>query len=230
MTFTQPSLTTCLAHLILAGVTGWSLKHLPSGSAPTLNSTTATTITTLPTDSTVPFVLMLLIFLLSHSLLGLFRYSHPDPQKGLRKVYELSALLATVCPLPLLNIQLYLKYQPNESELLLYGYLLISVLVPVLAGLMYSELSQRHKSEYVTTAAVLVNLAALVWVSFVNENYWGIGLAVSCGMKHFTLARLADRYSVPFVDLYTYGLGFFEIFAVNVVVDADLYRTELVIQ
>lgn len=224
MTFTQPSLTTCLAHLILAGVTGWSLKHLPSSEGTanlTINS---------PADSAVPFMLILLIFLLSHSLLGIFRYSHPEPHKNLRKLYELSALLATICPLPLLNTQLYLKYQLNESQLLIYGYLLTSVLVPFLAGSIYSELSQRHKSEYVTTAMTLINLAVLGWVSLTNENYWGIGLAVSCGMKHFTLPRLADRYSVPFVDLYTYGLGFFEIFAVNVVVDADLYRTELIVQ
>ncbi|XP_055543593.1 uncharacterized protein LOC129729132 [Wyeomyia smithii] len=225
MTYTQPSLTSCLAHLILAGVTGWSLKHLPSSgsAAPTINSA-------LPADNTIPFMLILLIFLLSHSLLGMFRYSHPDPPQNLRKLYELSALLATVCPLPLLNTQLYLKYQTNESQLLVYGYLLTSILVPFLAGSFYSELSQRHKSEYVTTATALVNLATLVWLSFVNENYWGIGLAVSCGMKHFSLPGLAARYSVPFVDLYTYGLGFFEIFAVNVVVDADLYRLELVIQ
>lgn len=222
MTFTRPSVPTCLAHLILAGVTGWSLKHLPAGFEHSHSTNNV---------EPVPFMLILLVFLLIHSLLGIFRHSHPEPQRNLRKLYDLSVLLAMVLPLPLLNTQLYLKYElGNGSHLAPYGYLLISVLVPFLAGCFYSELSQRHKGEYVVTAVAIINLTILTWISFYNENFWGIGLAVSYGMKHFALPRLADRYSVPFVDLYTYGLGFLEIFAVNVIIDADLYRTELVIQ
>lgn len=221
MTFTQPSILTCLAHLILAGVTGWSLKHLPICH----DSSHSTT------SHSIPLMLVLLVFLLGHSLLGIFRHSHPDPHKNLRKIYDLSVLLAMVLPLPLLNTQLYLNYQVGGgSELTSYSYLLISTLLPFLTGCLYSELSQRHKSQYATTAVALVNLTVLLWISFCNENFWGIGLAVSYGMKHFILSRLADRYNVPFVDLHTYGLGFFEIFAINVVIDADLYRTELVIQ
>ncbi|XP_062701425.1 uncharacterized protein LOC115267424 [Aedes albopictus] len=222
MTFTQPSIPTCLAHLILAGVTGWSLKHLPICHDPSHSTTSS---------DAIPLMLMLLVFLLGHSLLGIFRHSHPDPHKNLRKIYDLSVLLAMVLPLPLLNTQLYLKYQVGDgSHLTPYSYLLISTSLPFLVGCLYSELSQRHKSQYVTTVVALVNLTVLLWISFCNENFWGIGLAVSYCMKHFTLPRLADRYNVPFVDLHTYGLGFFEIFAINVVIDADLYRTELVAQ
>ncbi|XP_065090460.1 uncharacterized protein LOC135711519 [Ochlerotatus camptorhynchus] len=222
MTFTQPSIPTCLAHLILAGVTGWSLKHLPTGFEHSRSASS---------DDPVPLMLILLVFLLGHSLLGIFRHSHPEPQKNLRKLYDLSVLLAMVLPLPLLNTQLYLKYELGDgSHLTPCSYLLISVLVPFLAGCFYSELSQRHKGEYVVTSVAIINLTILTWISFCNENFWGIGLAMSYGMKHFALPRLADLYSVPFVDLYTYGLGFFEIFAVNVVIDADLYRTELVVQ
>ncbi|EAT42657.1 AAEL005828-PA [Aedes aegypti] len=223
MTFTQPSIPTCLAHLILAGVTGWSLKHLPIGHESSHSTTSG--------DDLVPLMLVLLVFLLGHSLLGIFRHSHPDPHKNLRKMYELSVMLAMILPLPLLNTQLYLKYQlGNGSHLPLYSYLSMSTFLPFLTGCLYSELSQRHKSQYVTTVVTVVNLTVLLWISAFNENYWGIGLAVSYGMKYFTLPRLADRYNVPFVDLHTYGLGFFEIFAINVIIDADLYRTELVIQ
>lgn len=222
MTFTQPSIPTCLAYLILAGVTGWSLKHLPNGFEHSHSASS---------DDPVPLMLILLVFLLGHSLLGIFRHSHPDPQKKLRKLYDLSVMLAMVLPLPLLNTQLYLKYElGNETNLIPYSYLLLSVLVPFFAGCVYSDLSLRHKGEYVVTAVAIINLTVLTWISFSNENFWGIGLAISYGMKHFALPRLADRYSVPFVDLYTYGLGFFEIFAINVVIDADLYRTELVVQ
>lgn len=218
MTFTRPSIPTCAAHLVLAGITGWSLKQLPA--ATNLPATFTTN-----NSSCVPFISMLLIFLLVHSLLGIFRHSHPDPHVKLRKLYDLSALLTMLCPLPLLNTQLYLKYQPllaTSSILpLVYGYLMVSVLVPLTAGFVYSSINQRHKSGYVTTAMNLVNLAVLTWISCCYENLWGLGLAVSFGMKLFALPRLAERYSV--VDLYIYGLGFFEIFAINVVIDAELY-------
>ncbi|XP_055642540.1 uncharacterized protein LOC129779209 isoform X2 [Toxorhynchites rutilus septentrionalis] len=218
MTFSPPSIATCLAHMILAGVTGWSLKYLPSSSHAT-------------GDASAPYIFVLLVFLLMHSLLGIFRFSHPEPHKNLRTLYELSALLALACPLPLLNAQLCIKYQFYGSQLVVHIFLLCSVLGPFLAGWLYSALSQRHKSYYVSTVAVVLNLGVLAWASFNNENVWGVGLVVSYGMKHFALPWLTDRYSVPFVDLYTYGLGFFEIFAVNVVIDADLYyRTELVVQ
>lgn len=215
MTFTRPSIPTCAAHLVLAGITGWSLKQLPPDSSAATES--------------VPFMFTLLIFLLVHSLLGIFRHSHPDPQASVRKLYDLSGLLTMLCPLPLLNTQLYLKYQPLLASTtfvpLLYGYLLVSVLVPFTAGFIYSSINQRYKSGYVTTGMNLVNLAVLTWISCGYDNLWGLGLAVSYGMKLFALPRLAERYSV--VDLYIYGLGFFEIFAVNVVTDAELYRTEM---
>lgn len=219
MTFTRPSIPTCAAHLVLAGITGWSLKQLPPAD---LSTNTGASV------SPPPFMFTLLLFLLVHSLLGIFRHSHPDPQASVRKLYDLSALLTMLCPLPLLNTQLYLKYQPVAAQTilpLLYGYLLVSVLVPFTAGFIYSSINQRHKSGYVTTGMNLVNLAVLTWISLGYDNLWGLGLAVSYGVKLFALPRLVERYSV--VDLYIYGLGFFEIFAINVVTDAELYRAEM---
>ncbi|KAL9695026.1 hypothetical protein quinque_014311 [Culex quinquefasciatus] len=192
MTFTRPSIPTCAAHLVLAGITGWSLKQLPA----TSNSAT----------SGVPFMFMLLIFLLVHSLLGIFRHSHPDPHANLRKLYDLSALLTMLCPLPLLNSR---NSTSNANRCLRLRFYLWSTAI----------------CGYVTTAMNLLNLAVLTWLSCSFENLWGLGLAVSYGMKLFALPRLAERYSV--VDLYIYGLGFFEIFAINVVIDAELYREEM---
>ncbi|XP_055585065.1 uncharacterized protein LOC129737922 [Uranotaenia lowii] len=221
MTFSQSSIPTCLAHLILAGVTGWSLKQIPTNTSITGNNI----------DTSSPFMSILFVFLLLHSLLGIFRHSHPEPHKNLRKLYELSVLLAVVLPVPLLNVQLYYKYYLSDAvHLLVNGYLLGTVFVPFLIGFIYSELSRRHISDRATSVAAVINLIVLLWLSLGNENYWGVGLCVSYAMKHFALPQLANRYSVPFIDLYTYGLGFFEIFAVNVIIDADLYRTELVVQ
>lgn len=173
---------------------------------------------------------LLLLFLLVHSLLGIFRYSHPDPHKNLRKLFELSTLLTMLGPVPLLNSQLYLKWHPDGSYQLVCCYLLVSVLIPFVVGCLYSELSQRHKISYAVNSIGLINLIVLSWISFKTENLWGIGLAVSYGMKLVALPKLAERYAVAFADLYTYGLGFFEIFSVNVVIDAEFYHAELVVQ
>lgn len=214
MTFTRPSIPTCAAHLVLAGITGWSIKQLPRE---TINP---------GTSATPPLVFMLLIFLLVHSLLGIFRHSHPDPSPKLRKLYDITTLLTVSGPLPLLNTQLYLRYHSYASTLsLAYGYLVVSVSVPLMASFYYSALNHRHKSGYVSTVMSLINLAVLTWLSCSFENLWGIGLSFSYGMKLFALPRLAERYSSN--ELFIYGLGFFEIFAVNVVIDAELYRAEL---
>ncbi|XP_058127049.1 uncharacterized protein LOC131290906 [Anopheles ziemanni] len=215
---------TCLAHFILAGVTGWSLKHLPEHRS-----------------DGIPFVFSLLVFLLAYALLGLVRFSHPQPSLAMRKLYERFALLARVCPLPFLNAQLFIEHHRpdrfcpdslvpicHKSNL---GYaFLLSALVAFVAGCIYSDLSQRHLADRVATVVLLLNLSALGLVSCDTENYWGIGLAVSFGTKHFALPWLADRFCIPFVDLYTYGLIFYEIFTINVVIEAQFAAAETVVR
>ncbi|XP_052861671.1 uncharacterized protein LOC128268582 [Anopheles cruzii] len=207
------ALATCFAHFLLAIVTGWSLKHIAS------------------TDS-APFVLLMLMLLLAYCLLGILRFTHPQPHPILRKMYDRCALLVKVCSLPFLNIQLFPQQQPSGfhvSVLTNHHYLttafLGSALIAFLVGCVFSELSKRHLADYVATGMLLFNAVALAIISTLTTNYWGIGIVLSSVTKHFTLQRLADHFSVPFIDLYTYGLIFYEIFTVNAVIHSHHYPT-----
>uniref|UniRef100_A0A182VV59 Uncharacterized protein n=1 Tax=Anopheles minimus TaxID=112268 RepID=A0A182VV59_9DIPT len=209
------SIATCFGHIVLAAVTGWSLKFLPSPI----------------TTPNVPFVWIMLWCLMAYSMLGIVRYSHPQPGKVLRFLYDHTALLAKVCPLPFLNAHLYLQseqtlncfgdsfMQPFQNEL---GYtFLLSALVAYGLCNVFSDLSRRHIGEYVSTGVLLLNAFGLCLVSCATDNYWAMGLVVSCVSKHFLLPVLAERYRMPHALLYTYGLNFYEIFAVNAVIDSQ---------
>ncbi|XP_053663882.1 uncharacterized protein LOC128713041 [Anopheles marshallii] len=208
-------IATCFGHVVLATVTGWSLKYLPS---PT-------------TTPGVPFVWIMLWCLMAYSILGIIRFSHPQPGKMLRIVYDHITLLAKVCPLPSLNAQLYLlPDQPlhgfGDSSMRLFqhglGYtFLLSALVAYALCNVFSDLSRRHIGEYVATGVLLLNAVGLSLVSCSSDNYWAMGLVVSCVSKHFLLPVLAERYRMPHALLYTYGLSFYEIFAVNAVIDVQ---------
>uniref|UniRef100_A0A182J0M6 Uncharacterized protein n=2 Tax=Anopheles atroparvus TaxID=41427 RepID=A0A182J0M6_ANOAO len=217
---------TCLAHFVLAGVTGWSLKHLPAQR----------------TDSGFQIVFSLMVFLLVYGLFGLVRFSHPQPSLAMRKLYERFVLLARVCPLPFLNAQLLFDHHQSDRYCPAprlgtlchngsLGYVLLaSALVAFVAGCVYSELSQRHIADHVATGVLLLNLLALGLLACDTDNYWGVGLAVSFGTKHFALPWLADQFCIPFVDLYTFGLIFYEIFTVNVLLDAQFSNTNTLVK
>uniref|UniRef100_A0A182PC09 Uncharacterized protein n=1 Tax=Anopheles epiroticus TaxID=199890 RepID=A0A182PC09_9DIPT len=201
------SIATCFGHVVLAAVTGWSLKYLPAA-----------------TGTGLPTVWIMLWCLLVYSALGIVRFSHPQPGKLLRTLYEQAALVARVCPLPLLNVQLYHEPEQSHNFALPYrhalGYaLLLSALVAYAACNVFGDLSRRHYGEHVATGVLLVNAAGLSLVACSGDNYWAAGLVVSFVSKHFLLPVLAERYRIPSALLYTYGLSFYEIFAVNAVAE-----------
>ncbi|XP_050072356.1 uncharacterized protein LOC126560436 [Anopheles maculipalpis] len=206
------SIATCFGHVVLIAVTGWSLKYL---SSPNLVST--------------PFVWIMLWCLMAYSMLGIIRFSHPQPGKLLRFMYDHTSLLAKVCSLPFLNAQLYLQpeqslYVFSESYMQPYQYslgytLLLSAMVAYVACNIFSDLNRRHISEHVETGVLLLNAVGLSLAACSSENYWAMGLVVSCVLKHFLLPVLAERYRMPHALLYTYGLCFYEIFVVNAVID-----------
>uniref|UniRef100_A0A2M4BYW6 Uncharacterized protein n=1 Tax=Anopheles marajoara TaxID=58244 RepID=A0A2M4BYW6_9DIPT len=223
---TASPVPTCFAHFLLAAVTGWALKHTPAAYG-------------------APFASGMLLFLLAHSLVGILRFAHPQPHQRLRQLYERSLLLSKVCGLPLLNTQLYLYHLqssgvegfgvtgPASHTLLRYAFgygFLLSAAIAFLVGCAFSELAQRHLVDHVATAMLLINGVALCGIATITLNYWAIGLVLSSVGKHFVLHRLVERFSVPFIDLHTYGLIFYEIFAVNAVLHLQYYPRSLVIQ
>lgn len=208
------SIATCFGHVVLAAVTGWSLKYLPS-----------------PNLASVPYVWIMLWCLMAYSMLGIIRFSHPQPGKLLRLLYDHTSLLAKVCPLPFLNAQLYLQpeqtlhgigesYMQPYHNGLGYTFLLSAVVAYVVCNI-FSELNRRHIGEHVSTGVLLLNAIGLSLVACSSDNFWAMGLVVSCVSKHFLLPVLAERYRMPHALLYTYGLSFYEIFAVNAVIDVQ---------
>uniref|UniRef100_A0A182NC38 Uncharacterized protein n=1 Tax=Anopheles dirus TaxID=7168 RepID=A0A182NC38_9DIPT len=203
---------TCIGHVVLAAVTGWSLKYLPSPSS-TLG---------------VPVVYILLWCLLAYSVLGIVRFSHPQPGSALRLLYDQLALVTKVCPLPFLNAQLYLQqleqlgnlFFPGTERGLGYAFLLMALGAFVVCNV-FRDLNRRHIGEHVATGVLLLNALGLGVVAGATGNYWASGLVVSFVSKHFLLPVLAERYQIPHALLYTYGLSFYEIFVVNAVADAQ---------
>lgn len=120
-------------------------------------------------------------------------------------------MLSTVLPLPLLNTYLYLKYQP-ENPYLAYGNLVASAL-----PLAYNFIDTFGNTQKVVDIIALGNITSLAYISALNENYWGIGLAFLTGFNHFIIREVADRLDlkVPRINLITVGLNFFAIFFVN---------------
>lgn len=120
-------------------------------------------------------------------------------------------MLSTLLPLPLLNTHLYLKYQP-EYPYLAYGNLVASTI-----PLFYNFIDGYGSTQKVVDIIALGNITSLAYISALNENYWGIGLAFLTGFNHFIVREVADRLDlkVPKIWLLTVGLNFFAIFFVN---------------
>uniref|UniRef100_A0A182Q1B0 Uncharacterized protein n=1 Tax=Anopheles farauti TaxID=69004 RepID=A0A182Q1B0_9DIPT len=203
---------TCLAHVILAAVSGWSLKYVPSPAS----------------TRGVPLVYAMLCSLLAYSVLGIVRYSHPQPGNVLRLLYDQLALLTKVCPLPVLNAQLYLQQVDQLGHLVYlgperglgYAFLLLALIAYAVCNI-FSDLNRRHIGERVATGVLLLNALGLGVISGTTGNYWASGLVVSFVSKHFLLPVLAERYQIPHALLYTYGLSFYEVFGVNAVAEAQ---------
>lgn len=183
----ETNYTTGLAHLILCGTSGWAIKN------------------TSFEDN--PFALGAFTFLLGHGLLGLYKYTHPDVTSSVKNLYSKSLFLSKIVPLPVLNADILIMYkQPNEIVYLHPGSAILQTTIRCISS---------KYSNILTDLLVLGNLGTLGYRGYVNENYWAIGLTNLILMNHFILDLVADRYSVPKVDLYTIGLSFFNIFAVN---------------
>ncbi|XP_053678822.1 uncharacterized protein LOC128729191 [Anopheles nili] len=218
-----PLAATGIAHMILAAMTGWSLKHL---GRPQMY------------DSSLIYTMMWCLML--YSLLGMIRFSHPYPHQMLRAMYDRAALIARVCPLPILTAQLYLTPHPsayifsNDQSLYVYYNSLaytffMSAIVAYIAYSFFTELNQRHIANRILTGVLMLNAMGLSLIGCQTGNYWASGLVVSFMSKHFMLPILAERYRLPYALLYTYGLIFYEVFAVNAMLDAHASYSKVII-
>lgn len=178
---------TGLAHIALSGISGWAIHE-----------------TTLDKS---PVAFGCFAFLLGHSLLGVIRYTHPHVVHLVESTYKHSLVLAQISPLALITTQLSL----DVNEPAHYAYIhAASALLPTIC-----EIALPEQNEKALDLVMLANIGSLGYLAATKERYWAMGLSVLSAINHFSCKFVAEHFEVPKIDLITYGLGFFTIFAVN---------------
>lgn len=184
----QINLTASLAHLILCGTSGWAIKNA--------------------TWETWPFAFGCYTYLLGHGILGVIRYSNPYINRQIRTTYDRSMFLTRFAPIAIFNSQIYLN--AGQSKELVYWGAAITTFIPILTSFISGNFNN-HIIKLLNFGHIL----SLGYISMNSENYWIFGLVALSLLNFFGLEKLADRYEVPKVDLFTVGLCFFTIFTVN---------------
>lgn len=147
-------------------------------------------------------------FLLGHSLLGIIRFTHPHVLHLVERAYRHSLLLAQISPLALITTQLSI----DVSEPIHYAYIhAATAIFPTACEILLPE----EHNEKALDLVMLGNIGSLGYLAATRERYWAMGLAVLSALNHFSCTLIAEQFEVPKIDLITYGLGFFTIFAVN---------------
>lgn len=182
--------TTGLAHLMLIGTSGWALKHI--------------------TMDTHRFAFVVFSFLLGHGILGILRFTNPNCSYNskFRVLFDQhSTFLAKLIPLQLFTTQIYEDYQLGRE------FTIASASVTVIP-VMVSFVSPKNAAK-LTKILMAVNVGTLMYFGFVYENHWAIGLSALFTLNAIVMGKISDIFSVPSVDIFTVGLTFFNIFAVN---------------
>lgn len=191
-----PNYTTGLAHIILAGTSGWAIHAI--------------------TYKQNPIAFSCFVYLMGHGLLGILSHTHPHVSIYVKKLYYRSFSIAQTLPLALINIQMYHNLrQPSEY----ITCIALSAAAPILWDIILPAQTNRDNSSILSDIIQITNSASLGYISTQFEKYWAFGLAILCGFNHFAFKILADKFNVPNVDLHTIGLGFLTIFAVNAITE-----------
>lgn len=79
-------------------------------------------------------------------------------------------------------------------------------------------LADRTRTDVIDTL-LLLNVISTGVVSFLNENYFGIAVALSFFLNHFCIREDSDLFEAPNYDLYNYGMCFFTYFSLRALKD-----------
>lgn len=183
----QINLTASLAHLILCGTSGWAIKN--------------------SSWEFYPFAFSCYAYLLGHGVLGLIRYSNPYINRQIRSTYDRSTFLTRFAPVAIFNSQIYLN-AGQPKEFVYWG--AATVFIPILTSFISGNFNN-----HIINLLNMGHILSLGFISMNSENYWIFGLVSLNLINFFGLEKLADRYDVPKVDLFTVGLCFFTIFTIN---------------
>lgn len=181
-----PNFSTGLAHIILAGTSGWAIHETACKKQPVAFGCFA--------------------YLLGHGLLGVLSHTHPNVSVYIEKLYNQSFKFAQTLPLALINIQMHQKYQQPDNYIYAIA---VSTAPPIISDLILPT----PNSEYVNDVIQLANAASLGYLGATFKKYWMSGMAAFAGINHLVVKIVPVKFHVPKVDLHTMGLGVLVILA-----------------
>lgn len=162
----------------------------------------------------------LFVFLTLHGALGVLRYGHPQLclNGGFRKIYEVSFILLRILPSTLITAQIYGFYSRHrqlgvleQQDSLLFKY---DLSVVILGCVVVSILNELWRSfNFVKLLILVANVAVLGLLGALDESYWTIFLGVQILICNVGLDWISSRFEIGFLEMFTIGLCFFNLFA-----------------
>ncbi|XP_028139189.1 uncharacterized protein LOC114333504 [Diabrotica virgifera virgifera] len=148
-----------------------------------------------------------------NSLLGVWRWGNPDYGPNTDKVYKITTLLQDSIVLPFIVSTLWIQYGYTYEVAL--GNMIIP-LIPVISYLANSN----YRSLELLDGILCLNCGVLLYLSFTEENYFGLAAGVSYLVNYFWIKK-GDRsqFDIPTQDLFNYAMCFFAYFSLKAVLD-----------
>ncbi|CAD7090301.1 unnamed protein product [Hermetia illucens] len=190
--------TSTLAYGILASTSAWSLYWVKD-------------------KDYRPCSVAMFSLMLAHAMIAVLRYGHPNSGKAVRIIYEKMTMICQYVMLPLVNMDIYLSTKmPRETA---YMHV-ITIVLPALSHFM----NERVNILMVDISAI-ANIASCLYLGYLEDNPWAMGLAAVAAMNHFIYSRIANHVSAPKQDLLAVGLSFFNLFSVQTLNSISSQRT-----
>lgn len=189
-----------ISHLLLAGTSGWALKHLSSEFPITFTSFT---------------------ILFGHGVLGIIKFTSVEQGAILRNLYSQTTLLVDSLPIPLLNAELFLTAGYNEGFVWSHVF---SSMIPL-----FTQCFLKESTNSIVTDLVLVgNLASMMYFCVMHDpGTWTGGLVMMAALNRFVFEKVAGKFDVPRSDFSSVGLAFYTMFALGALNDTkwDIFLT-----
>lgn len=138
---------------------------------------------------------------------------NPEFGSKLKGIYGHTLFLSKCFGLPFITTQMCLNYGIQKE--IAYLHLGFTTL-PIIAHL----IEDRSKKNLLD-AVIFSNLMSVAYFSYVKANYYGIAMLVSYSVNHFMFGTDGTAFdtSIPSLDLFMYGLSFFNFFAIKTLSD-----------
>lgn len=168
----------------------------------------------------------LFVFLTLHSALGVLRFGHPQlcMNGGFRKIYEVSFILLRILPSTLITAQIYGFYSRHrqlgvlvEQDSLLFNY---DLSLAILGCVLVSILNELWRSfSFIKLSVLFADVFVLALLGALDESYWTIFLGVQILFCNVGLDWISRRFEIGFLEMFTLGLCFFNVFAYRSLVE-----------